>query len=265
MFIFSLLQNVFCICINCIRIVAATMHNRPLERPFLFLSVFSHLLLLLYLSSPFDGKQCDEERTATTRRKFIIWNRGILTSYLFLCVRHARRALTNLILIIFCDQIVFLFLASFFSSLYSMLCIHLNSLYNIYFFSLLLIFIFNFGFASCFRCFFSSLPIQFTAIAQPQANLVNLVSLVSLSLSLFVCVSYFQFWLAKRLVVQSRLNLVTNAVCILCYATCWKIKSIFNCVSPSKYLRSMYSSVKSFAMLDHGLFESLLPMPLRTT
>lgn len=38
---------------------------------------------------------------------------GILTSYLFLCVRHARLALTNLKLITFCDQIVLLF--SFFS------------------------------------------------------------------------------------------------------------------------------------------------------
>lgn len=37
--------------------------------------------------------------TRPKRRKFIIWNRGILTSYLFLCVRHARLALTNLKLI----------------------------------------------------------------------------------------------------------------------------------------------------------------------
>ena len=40
-----------------------------------------------------------ENITRPKRRKFIIWNRGILTSYLFLCVRHARLALTNLKLI----------------------------------------------------------------------------------------------------------------------------------------------------------------------
>lgn len=45
-------------------------------------------------------KRRSEERiTRPKRRKFIIWNRGILTSYLFLCVRHARLALTNLKLI----------------------------------------------------------------------------------------------------------------------------------------------------------------------
>lgn len=45
-------------------------------------------------------KRRGEERiTRPKRRKFIIWNRGILTSYLFLCVRHARLALTNLKLI----------------------------------------------------------------------------------------------------------------------------------------------------------------------
>lgn len=45
-------------------------------------------------------KRSSKERiTRPKRRKFIIWNRGILTSYLFLCVRHARLALTNLKLI----------------------------------------------------------------------------------------------------------------------------------------------------------------------
>lgn len=54
-------------------------------------------------------KKSDEKALAKIRR-YNIWNRGILTSYLFLCVRHARLALTNLKLITFCDQIVLLLL-----------------------------------------------------------------------------------------------------------------------------------------------------------
>lgn len=250
-----LLQNVSCICINCIEIVAAaadttaaTMQNRPLERQFLFLSpsspssIFSSSFSVF--SSPFDEKQCDEERTATTRRKFIIWNRGILTSYLFLCVRHARRALTNLILIIFCDQIVFLFLASFFLSIFYTYYVFIQNCIILYMFFFSLFFSFSSSILGLHRvsvAFFSSLPIQFTVIAQPQANLVNLVSLVPIFL--FVCVSYFQFRKVNRLVVQNRLNLVTTLVCIMLHNMRRKIKSIFNCVSPSKYLRSMYSSV----------------------